>query len=407
MDTKESSSLNNIAKQVISFFPHNPYYKKTGAHVRCMSMLSSFSQLGHAVTLVSSNLFADELWDEISVRGLKEKYGIDVFLYQPVPEDISFVHDQRRNFRYWESFVPPGLLKYFSKIVRSKSPDMIFINYAYWGGLLKGLEEYNTVIDTHDLLTLNEKMQKALKESIREIQQGDRKKIIEILDEAYFENMQLKIELDECGEIERFKQALFISKQEAEVASRYIHKTKIHYFPMSFSTVDVGNTYENAPVFVIGKNIFNFQGYLYLINRIIPRLKNDDLLFHVLGKGAVDLFSHDRVKLSGFIENLSSVYQRAAFSICPLIGGTGQQVKIVESMAYGVPVVALANVAQSSPISHGVNGFIAKNSVEFARYCEILHEDRSLCRKLGVAARQTILQQYSDHKILARLNGLF
>lgn len=54
------------------------------------------------------------------------------------------------------------------------------------------------------------------------------------------------------------------------------------------------------------------------------------------------------------------IYQQAKFAICPLIGGTGQQVKIIEAMAHGLPVVALHNVSESSPIEHGVNGFIAK-----------------------------------------------
>ena len=36
------------------------------------------------------------------------------------------------------------------------------------------------------------------------------------------------------------------------------------------------------------------------------------------------------VELSGFVPDLTSIYTNSCFAICPLIGGTGQQVKIVD-----------------------------------------------------------------------------
>jgi len=63
-------------------------------------------------------------------------------------------------------------------------------------------------------------------------------------------------------------------------------------------------------------------------------------------------------------------------------------------------------VATSSPIHHGVNGFIADDAAEFADYVAQLYADRALCRQMGDAARQTIADQFSQAKLTDDLRQL-
>ena len=110
------------------------------------------------------------------------------------------------------------------------------------------------------------------------------------------------------------------------------------------------------------------------------------------------------IKLAGFVENLSDVYCNSCFAVCPVLGGTGQQIKIIEAMAHGLPVVATKYSASTSPIIHGYNGFIAENADEFGEYCIKLWENRELCRQMGTAARQTIHDNFSDEILLKKLS---
>jgi glycosyltransferase involved in cell wall biosynthesis len=75
-------------------------------------------------------------------------------------------------------------------------------------------------------------------------------------------------------------------------------------------------------------------------------------------------------------------------------------------MAHGVPVIALRNVAESSPIEHGVNGFIAENAEKFAEYAIQLWGDRELCRRLGEAARETIAKNFSQNSLVEKLKAI-
>ena len=86
--------------------------------------------------------------------------------------------------------------------------------------------------------------------------------------------------------------------------------------------------------------------------------------------------------------------------------GTGQQIKIVEAMAHGVPVVALRDSAERSPLQHGISGLVANNADEFGDYTIRLWNDADLCRKLGDAARETIAREFSRTRLAERLSQM-
>jgi glycosyltransferase involved in cell wall biosynthesis len=116
--------------------------------------------------------------------------------------------------------------------------------------------------------------------------------------------------------------------------------------------------------------------------------------------------AEDNVVRGGFVPDLVPVYERARFLVCPVFGGTGQQVKIVEAMAHGLPVVALRRVADRSPLLHGVNGLVAECAEEFAQHVIRLWHDTELCRRLGTAARETVAAEASRGRLLDALSAL-
>lgn len=72
----------------------------------------------------------------------------------------------------------------------------------------------------------------------------------------------------------------------------------------------------------------------------------------------------------------------------------GFNMAMIEAMAAGLPVVG--NVHPTSPITHGVDGFLASTPAEAARYAARLLADRELARTMGAAARQTAVEKFSS-----------
>ncbi len=68
---------------------------------------------------------------------------------------------------------------------------------------------------------------------------------------------------------------------------------------------------------------------------------------------------------------------------------------LLEAMSCGCAVVTSATCMIPEIVENGVNGFISNDPAELAGYCHKLLSDAELCRKLGVAARETIKNKFS------------
>ena len=71
----------------------------------------------------------------------------------------------------------------------------------------------------------------------------------------------------------------------------------------------------------------------------------------------------------------------------------GHNMATAEAMAAGLPV--LGNRHPTSPIKHGVSGFLSDHPRELQHYARILMEDRDLARLMGQQARQTVAERFS------------
>ena len=66
---------------------------------------------------------------------------------------------------------------------------------------------------------------------------------------------------------------------------------------------------------------------------------------------------------------------------------------MAEAMAAGLPV--LGNRHPTSPIKHGVSGFLSDNPRELQHYARILLEDRELAAMMGRQARKIVIERFS------------
>ena len=142
--------------------------------------------------------------------------------------------------------------------------------------------------------------------------------------------------------------------------------------------------------------------------RVLPRVRAraPQFCLNVTGAASHDLAPVAGIAPLGFVPNVAPLYAEAPFAICPILGKTGQQVKIGEAMAHGVPVIATRAAAEGSPIRHLENGLVAADAQEFAEYMIALWQDRALCRRMGDAARATITQNSSRARLLEDLSSL-
>ncbi len=82
------------------------------------------------------------------------------------------------------------------------------------------------------------------------------------------------------------------------------------------------------------------------------------------------------------------------------------EIKFVEAAALGVPTVAAQIDPFAAAITHGRDGFLAANTAEWIQHLDSLAADAELRRRMGEAARATVVKRYSPEARVAELAQL-
>jgi polysaccharide biosynthesis protein PslH len=78
----------------------------------------------------------------------------------------------------------------------------------------------------------------------------------------------------------------------------------------------------------------------------------------------------------GFVDDVTTVYERSAAMVAPILGGTGVRVKLLEAFRYGVPVVTTPDGAAGLPIENAREAFVESGADAFAlRVVELASSD--------------------------------
>jgi len=407
-------------KRAVVWFPHNPVPPRTGAHQRCLSLLRSLQELGWSSVLLSSEL-AHNPWTESSVEEMKYRFVRDVRLYFLSPREWKLWRLATRGANLQSKIgrppidswavTPPGYQVWSRRQVESLGPDLMLSSYAQFDRLVPHFDfpEVQSLIDSIDIVTASQSMWSELAPRLSERVPISTKDVpAEVLTPDFLRRASAQISGRELRLYDRYTDVLAISTGEAEIIRRGTQRTKVHYVPMAVDVTDVDNTYEGNAVFVGAPNPFNLQGLLWFARYVLPLVRKEQATFTLdaIGQTFVRWKADDGIVLGGPVDELGPVYRTSAFAICPLLAGTGEQVKIVDAMAHGLAVVATRSSASSSPIVDGVNGFIVDSAEEFADRVIELWSDHARRLAMGAAARETVRTERSQARTTAELEQI-
>lgn len=163
------------------------------------------------------------------------------------------------------------------------------------------------------------------------------------------------------------------------------------------------NTIRNERKIVIGwsgsiTTIKHFEYALPFLKAIRERY-GDRVEFRVIGDGS---YRNESLGITGMpwrketeVEDLSTF----DIGIMPLPNDEWARgkcgLKGLQYMALGIPTIMSPVGVNSEIIQDGVNGFLAYESVEWVKKLTLLIEDEPLAKRMGLAARNTVVTQYS------------
>ncbi len=139
--------------------------------------------------------------------------------------------------------------------------------------------------------------------------------------------------------------------------------------------------------------------------------KKYDIPLRIVGSGTPDLKDVKIDFRQWTMETEVSDLQDCDIGLVPLLDLEWNPwkfyLKTIQYMAVGLPVVAHKMGSNSEVIEHGVNGFVVESEDEWVDCLSLLIENHTLRKKMGEAARQTVIEKYSVQFQMPRVAEVF
>ena len=157
----------------------------------------------------------------------------------------------------------------------------------------------------------------------------------------------------------------------------------------------------------------NWDAALYFYNEIFPLIQSvhPETIFYIVGNQPVEplkrLANRSNVVVTGYVPDIRPYFDRAAVFVSAMRCGSGIQVKNLEAMATGVPVVTTPIGALGLEAKPGQDLFVADTPKEFANRVIHLIESRDLRQSIGNAGRQVVEAKYNWPILVQRLESVY
>lgn len=153
----------------------------------------------------------------------------------------------------------------------------------------------------------------------------------------------------------------------------------------------------------------NVEAAQRLVHHILPSVRQSlpEARLVLAGRAPAEavrtLGKEPGVRLVENPENLSDLYRQSHIAVVPLSSGGGTRIKILEAMAWGLPVVATPLAAEGQGLIDGHDVLLADDDRGLARHIVALCKHPHRVAHQRLCARQTVNANFSPTAIAAAL----
>ncbi len=213
----------------------------------------------------------------------------------------------------------------------------------------------------------------------------------------------------ERGLLARSSESWMVSHVDVDAARELCPGARLRYVP---NVLDVQAIAPVAPPAAERRAIFvasfayepNRNGLRFLLEEVFPQVWRElpDARLTLVGAGLERAPSSDpRVEALGFVEDLAAAYRRASCAVVPLLQGGGTPLKLIEALAYGLPVVATPRAAGGLDVRDGEHCLLADRGDAFA--AALVRVLRDGAPELARNGRALVERSYSIQALSALL----
>jgi sugar transferase (PEP-CTERM/EpsH1 system associated) len=200
---------------------------------------------------------------------------------------------------------------------------------------------------------------------------------------------------------------LISTEREARLARQIAPTARVHVVPNGVDTEyfkPKGKLPEGSPhvIFTGDMSYFpNEEAVVFFARQVLPLIRNQiaGVRFFIVGRNpgwrVQELQALDGVEITGFVPDIREWLGKAQVAVAPFTIAAGIQNKILEAMAFGLPVVATSRAAQG--LSAGVAELVSTGETadELASQVVVLLRDSRMAQRRGLDGRRKVTEDYS------------
>ena len=220
---------------------------------------------------------------------------------------------------------------------------------------------------------------------------------------TYLNLQQKRLKKYEEGCLDTFDMILPMSQQDASFLSKFSAEEKVQVIPIFLDLSDYKPRSDAAMGFsFIGSLDWmpNVEGLTWFLEKVWPLVREalPEATMHIAGRNPVKQLKLNTIpglKFHGAVPDAMDFINAYSIAVVPLLSGSGQKVKLLESMALSRAVVTTPVGVEGILGKHGESIMIASDEQEFARAMITLYLSESDCKSMGVAARNVVQTHYN------------
>ncbi len=220
---------------------------------------------------------------------------------------------------------------------------------------------------------------------------------------------QRRLRAFERGVLEGAAESWMVSRADMAAAQQLSPHARLRYVP---NVVDVAAIAPVAPLMRERRALLvanfsyepNRDAVSFMLSDVLPRVWAElpDARLALVGGGLEGPPAADpRVETLGFVEDLHGAYARAACAVVPLRLGGGTPLKLIEALAYALPVIATPRAVAGLEVRDGEHCLVAEGADHFA--AALVHVLRDGAPELGARGRELVERSYSIEALSALL----
>ncbi len=393
--------------RVLFVTPFLPYPPVSGGRLQTFLRLTHLKKRGNSVFLVSLGLPNDSD-GVLALRGMID--GVECLYIAP---DRSKIRDVLRKSLLYELFTYDRRFgETMGRFAHSMGIDVVVFEGLGVAQYRDAVSHLPAVLYEHNVeYEITGHLVSYLRKSLLKIFGGRADETMRNVYLAIFGSREKElVRTLERGALKKFDLILTCSERDAEILKREAIGVSPLAVPWGVEMPDRHRRPEERDVrnlVFVGSMAWepNRDAVRWFAKEIFPLVRKSCLRTRLVIAGSymsgeiAALDNRDDIIVKGFVKDVSEVLSEADVFVAPVRLGSGVNVKVIEAMAFGIPVVTTPKGAEGIEARDGEHLMIAGGKEEFASAIGYLLEDQQVRISMGDKAREFIAEHHGIDKV--------